>query len=867
MTKFPSKPGADGWREKVSRTIQLAPISLRAITRACGTVFTVPGNPLAFLTPMRRSEIDHTKRMPKLTIMPRYIEKLLVCTLLSIAAIQACAENLVTIKETALPVFSGSPTVMLVAFEQPVLIQGKVLWRLDESHMKWVQTEWHPSGPVVGFVVNGRRPYLLHEIHEGQGVRRVELFPDATAPAGRTLPDLPISLVQARGAVLGGVLHLAGNTTDGTAHWLSIDPSMPQPEWKMLVPCAAQSLGVTSVVAQDAAIYMTLALPDGTADQLWRYASAEGWSEKGALPGSVAEGAARAIGQAHVLFLVRTAPATAATASGGSQLITYHTITNGFARQGAAISENVRRGTGWRNGMLWEPAGKDAINTNLNLSEVEGNKLLLRPLDWVMIILYLVSIAGIGAYCYWREEKQSTAEFFVGSRTIPFWAAAVSLYVTSTSSIGYIATTAKAFATNWQYLVGNLVGVFGLVFVAIWIVPMLRRLKLVSVFDYLEQRFHPSVRLMASAMCIVLHLGGRMSIILFLPSLAIATITGFDMAWSILIMGLVTIGYTALGGMRAVIWTDILQFIVKVGGLVFVAAYITAKLDGGVGEFVSSAAAADKMKMLDWSFDLTKATVWGFIFVVLMETVLTFPKDQVLMQRVFTTKSDKEAGRSVWLFAAIIVPASWLFYLIGTGLWVFYQNHPERMNPLLSIDATFPLFIAAELPAGITGLIIAGIFAASMATCSSIINSVATMVSVDFYERLAKKPTQEVSIRLAEIVTVIAGLIGIGLALILSRYNINSYLDVALELYGLLGGGFGGAYTLGMFSRRANWQGVLIGMFASVVLTFAAWSVNLVHPFVYLGIAILFSIVFGYIGSLFFPAPAPESLKGLVIQR
>ena len=185
----------------------------------------------------------------------------------------------------------------------------------------------------------------------------------------------------------------------------------------------------------------------------------------------------------------------------------------------------------------------------------------------------------------------------------------------------------------------------------------------------------------------------------------------------------------------------------------------------------------------------------------------------------------------------------------------------------LSIDATFPLFIAAELPAGITGLIIAGIFAASMATCSSIINSVATMVSVDFYERLAKKPTQAVSIRLAEIVTVIAGLIGIGLALILSRYNINSYLDVALELYGLLGGGFGGAYTLGMFSRRANWQGVLIGMFASVVLTFAAWWVNLVHPFVYLGIAILFSIVFGYIGSLFFPAPAPESLKGLVIRR
>jgi Na+/proline symporter len=141
------------------------------------------------------------------------------------------------------------------------------------------------------------------------------------------------------------------------------------------------------------------------------------------------------------------------------------------------------------------------------------------------------------------------------------------------------------------------------------------------------------------------------------------------------------------------------------------------------------------------------------------------------------------------------------------------------------------------------------------------------MVSVDFYERLAKHPTQAKSIRLAEIVTAIAGMIGISLALLLSRFNISSFMDVALDLYGLLGGGFAGAYTLGMFTRRANWQGVLIGMAVSVVMTIAAWSVNLVHPFIYLAIAILFSIVFGYLGSLFFPPPASESLRGLIVER
>jgi len=796
---------------------------------------------------------------------PRILKSLITCALLAGIALQAAAENLVSLKSGPLPVFPGTPSALLVTSDMPVIVADGRLWVLDEMRKDWSKAAWRPSARIRGSVQNGARPYLLLEAGEGQGIDRVERYPGAADPAEAALPALPVHFSQAKGALLGGVLYLAGIAMDGTSRWLSIDPRVAQPAWNEHLAWSAQAQGISSVVAQDSALYLTARQPAGTGDQFWRWTPTQGWSDRATLPGTVAEGAARAIGQAHILMLIRLEASVPADAR--SQFITYHTITGSFANQGSAFAEEARRGTAWRNGIIWEHAGQTAAGATFSLSEIEGNVQLLRPLDWVMIVVYLVAIAGIGVYCYWREEKQSTSEFFVGNRTIPFWAAAVSLYVTSTSSIGYIATTAKAFSTNWQYLMGNLVNVFGLVFVAIWIVPMLRRLRLVSVFDYLEQRFHPSVRLMASAMCIVLHLGGRMSMILFLPSLAIATITGFDMLWSILIMGLVTIGYTALGGMRAVIWTDFLQLIVKVGGLVFAMIFIFYTLDGGAWEFIAKAEAGDKLKMVDWSVDLTKPTVWAFVFLVTMEIVLTFPKDQVLMQRVFTTKSDKEAGQSVWLFAAIIFPGACLFYLIGTGLWVFYQSHPERMNPLLSIDATFPLFIAAELPAGITGLMIAGIFAASMATCSSIMNSVATMVSVDFYERLAKHPTQKTSIRLAEFVTALAGLIGIGLALLLSRYNVSSYLDVALEMYGLLGGGFGGAYTLGMFTRRANWQGVLIGMIASVVLTFACWWVNLVHPFIYLAIAVLSSIVFGYLGSLFFPPPNPDSLKGLIIQR
>ena len=178
---------------------------------------------------------------------------------------------------------------------------------------------------------------------------------------------------------------------------------------------------------------------------------------------------------------------------------------------------------------------------------------------------------------------------------------------------------------------------------------------------------------------------------------------------------------------------------------------------------------------------------------MLFDVVLTFPKDQVLMQRVLSTKSDKDAGRSIWTFAAIMIPGGFLFYGVGTALYVYYKSHPERLNPLLTIDATFPLFIAAELPTGIRGLIIAGILAAAMATLSSIMNSVATLASVDFYEKWVKTPNAKTSVRFAEVMTIVTGIVGMGVAFILSRYDIHSLFDISIELAGLLGGGFAGA--------------------------------------------------------------------------
>ncbi|WP_430387560.1 sodium:solute symporter [Dyella sp. 20L07] len=783
---------------------------------------------------------------------------MLVVLLALLTVRPALADTLTPMRASALPAITAGTVNALVAIDdQPVAFTDQGPLVLDKN--QWRPLRWQPSdaGRTVDSVFgNGAQAYALTgEADNVTGVARLALQGDALSL--KPLPALPTTLTNARATANNATVYVAGRT--GNEHRLmQLTLGGDRAAW---VDHAGwpQDAEATSLVTQTAGVFVTLSQA-GDNDRLWRWSADGGWKERSTVPGVVVPSSARAIGQAHVMYLVRSKGQADVHPS------TFQTITGSWTTVPGASAQALTASAAWKDGLLWATPAANGEGVEVTSAQVQSSKLLLRWLDWVVIVVYLAAMIGIGLYFYLREKRNSTSNFFVGGRSIPFWAAGVSLYAANTSSISFIAIPAKAFESNWQYLTNNLIAVFGLMFVAVWIVPLLRRLDLMSVFSYLETRFHPAIRMLASALCILTQIGSRMSVILYLPALAIATITGISVTWSVILMGGFTILYTAMGGMKAVIWTDFVQVIVKMGGAIFAIGFIVYGLHGGVGEFLHTATAESKMKLFDFSFDLTKATVWGFIFLVLFDVVLTFPKDQVLMQRTLSTKSDKEAGRSIWAFAAIMIPGGFVFYMIGTALFVFYKTHPERMNPLLSIDATFPLFIAAELPMGVTGLIIAGIFAAAMATLSGIMNSVATLISVDFYDRFARKGSQKQSVFFAEIMTVVVGLIGIAAALLLSRFDVHSLFDVSIELAGLLGGGFAGAYTLGMFTRRANAPGVAIGIAASIALTFIAWTLKLVHPYFYLAISIMLCIVIGYLASLCFPAPT-MSLKGLTIYR
>ena len=762
---------------------------------------------------------------------------------LAIPALAAPTTTTTATTRPALPHADG-PVSLAAIDGQPLAIEqdGQHAWLLGGHAWSAVEMP-HLDAPLVAVVSDGRSSILLGGAH-GTAYSVTQLVHARAGIATRALPALPIALTSISATLTSDALLIAGLAPDGTPRLLRLTLSAPG-AWHSLTAWPGGAPAARG--AQNGGTSVTLA--DG---RQWRWLAASGWRAGAPAPGSIVPGTPRAIGQAYLLYLV--------TNAGGTRLYSYSAITDAWAPLGDPLGAAPVAALSQGDGLLW--AARDGDRLAFSALTLNTARQSVALIDWLIIGAYLFAMLGIGLTFYRRAKRCSSAEFFLGSRAIPAWAAGISMFAGSISSISYLAVPAKAFETNWDYIMSKIATVCGLVFVALVVVPVFRRLNLVSVFNYLETRFHPMIRMMSSALWILMQVGGRMGIVLFLPAMAIGTITDTNVTACIVIVGLFTILYTALGGMRAVVWTDVFQVLVLTCGALFAIGFVIYEI--GFGAVETSAKAFDKTHMFNVSFDITQPTIWAFMVLALFDVVLTFPKDQVLMQRVLATPSEKEAKRSVWLFAAILLPSGFMFYIIGTVLFAYYRMRPEQLSPVLPIDAVFPAFIGTELPHGVVGVIIAGLIAAAMGTLSGIINSVATLLSVDFYDRLVPGRSERQIVRFAELASVGVGLVGIAIAIILSRLNIHSLLDLTIELFGLLGGACAGAYTLGLFTRRANWQGVAIGIVTASIVTLVVWIFGLIHPYLYLALAIAASIGVGYLASLFFPPPQ-HSLDGLTI--
>jgi SSS family transporter len=483
--------------------------------------------------------------------------------------------------------------------------------------------------------------------------------------------------------------------------------------------------------------------------------------------------------------------------------------------------------------------------------------------DYLALTLYFALNLGIGWWCT-RRKRASSGDFFLGGGRIAWWAAAISFFATATSSISFMALPAKTYSTDWgvflsapaQALAGCVVG---LVFV-----NLLRRLGVVSIFAYLERRFDKRVQLVGAGLGMMLKIFGRMSVVMLLPSLALSTVTGLNVYVSIALIGVVTTLYSLEGGFEAVIWTDVLQAFVMLGGVVVALSFLGAGLPGGLGSLIPADTEAGKFNLIDWAPNFSQPTVIVFV-AQFLATVFIQIGDQPLMQRMLSASNEAEARRTVILGNLIGVGSSILFFFVGTALWAFYRAHPDRLAAGLPNDSIFPFFIANELPPGVVGVIIAGLFAAAMGALSSILNSTAAVVVSDFQGTFQPHATEAQRLRLAKLSTLICGALGIGMASWLAAQNAASLWDEFMKLIALLGGGFAGVFALGLLTRRAHPVGVMIGALASIAATWSVQKFTTTSPFAHGFVAVASCMVIGYLASLLLPAPAKKSLVGLTL--
>ncbi len=436
--------------------------------------------------------------------------------------------------------------------------------------------------------------------------------------------------------------------------------------------------------------------------------------------------------------------------------------------------------------------------------------------DLIVFFVYLAGITVFGG-SFFRKNKTSSA-FTLGNRNIPRLVVTLSIFATFVSSISYLALPGNAYLTNWNAFVFSLsLPIAALVAIYVF-VPLYRKVNSPSAYTYLENRFGPWARIYASISYFLTQLM-RIGTILYLLALTINSIFGWNIATVIIVTGVVVMIYSMLGGIQAVVWTDAIQAIILIMGALVCAAYILFSMPEGPGQMFSIAAAENKFSLGSFGLDLSESTFWVVLVYGIFINLQNYGIDQNYVQRYIASKSDKDAKRSAFSGGMLYIPVSLLFLFIGTALFSFYQSGaaqlpPELQDPTKS-DGVFPYFIVHELPVGITGLLIASIFAAGMSTISTSYNSSATVFLTDYYKRFFKKSASDKqAMRVLYISSAVISICGILIAL--AMINVKSALDAWWKLASVFSGGMLGLFLLGVLTRHKNTVGAIIGVIAGL---------------------------------------------------
>lgn len=442
----------------------------------------------------------------------------------------------------------------------------------------------------------------------------------------------------------------------------------------------------------------------------------------------------------------------------------------------------------------------------------------MNGIDATIIITYLLAMVGVGMW-FMRRNK-SADDYFRGGGRLPWWVVSLSIYATLFSSITFLSIPALTYHTDCRYFFKTF-GILVLVPIVVkYYLPFFRKLNLTSAYEYLEVRFNLGCRLFASA-AFILFMIARTAVVAYLPSVAIAAVTGIDVNLAIVIVTLITIVYCTIGGVEAVVWSDFVQSVILIGSTVAIYVYLVCGTDGGFSGFLAKGLDAGKFKMMDFRWDWTQPVLWVAVVGGIVENLASYTSDQCVVQRYMTCRDEVGAAKSIKLNGILSFVNCFVFFTLGVALWTFYQSHVDKIPTLAKQDQIFPWFIAHELPVGFSGLVLAAVAAATMSTLSANLNSAATAITTDFYKRLRVEVDDGRILLCGKISTVIIGLLGGVLALILANMEIGSIYDVFLKALGVLTGGLACLFLMGHFLPFVNGRGAFIGLIANYIVCFS----------------------------------------------
>lgn len=444
----------------------------------------------------------------------------------------------------------------------------------------------------------------------------------------------------------------------------------------------------------------------------------------------------------------------------------------------------------------------------------------MRTTDYIIFFVYLTGVTIFGATFY-RKSKTSS-QFTLGNRSTPSWVMTMSIFATYVSSISYLALPGSAYLSNWNAFVFSRSIPIAAFAAVRFFVPLYRNVNSPSAYTYLEHRFGPWARIYASTSYLLTQLM-RIGTILYLLSLTVNTIFGWDIVVVIIITGLVVLVYSMLGGLQAVVWTDAVHGVILITGALVSALLILLKMPGGPVQMFDIASEYSKFSLGSLDLGLSQSTFWVVLVYGIFINLQNFGIDQNYVQRYIASRSDEDAKKAAFRGGMLYIPVSLLFFFIGTALFAFYQSGsaqlPVELQNASKSDGIFPYFIVNELPVGITGLLISSIFAAGMSTISTSYNSSATVLLTDYYQRFFKKTAsdkQAMKVLYISSLTISVCAILIAIAMI----NVKSVLDTWWQLASVFSGGMLGLFLLGITTRQKNTIGAISGVIVGLAVIF-----------------------------------------------